>query len=313
MRYMTTSLVLLAVLISGSCQFQSRSSASYTLMRYFGHTGDEPGEFARPAGIAVGDGGELYIADSGNQRVQVLSSEGTFLRQWGGRGTEPGQFENPVDVAVGPDGSVYVADFDLDRIQKFTPAGSFVLAWGQSGSLDGEFDGGSGLTVGPDGKVYVADFYNHRIHVFSQDGELVATIGQEGHGAGDLYYPTDAAMNARGELLAADAYNHRIHAFSDKGVTAFRWGTRWMTAIGIGRFRVPSGVAIDRNGRVHVADSGNKRALLLDSDGRVLAEWKLTEDEHPESYSPVRAATDGSRAYFVDTSNDRIAVLEVNP
>ena len=171
----------------------------------------------------------------------------------------------------------------------------------------------SGLAIGPDGRVYVADFYNHRLQVFSQDGEFVGTIGQEGHGAGDLYYPTDAAVSTRGELLVADAYNHRIHGLSAAGVTAVRWGSRWTTAIGIGRFHVPTGIAIDRNGRVHVADSANKRAVLLDSEGHVLAEWKVSEDGHPEIYSPTRVATAGNRAYFVDTSNDRIAVLEVNP
>ena len=80
---------------------------------------------------------------------------------------------------------------------------------------------------------------------------------------------------------------------------------------GSGPFNVPTGVVIDPNGRVHVADSANKRAVLLDSDGAFLATWKIIEDARPEMYSPTRVATDGRLAYFVDTSNHRIVVLEI--
>jgi hypothetical protein len=60
-----------------------------------------------------------------------------------------------------------------------------------------------------------------------------------------------------------------------------------------------------------VADSANKRAVLLGPDGKLLSRWALTEDAHPEVYSPTRVAADARHAYFVDTSNDRIVVLEV--
>ena len=75
---------------------------------------------------------------------------------------------------------------------------------------------------------------------------------------------------------------------------------------------MPSGVAVDPEGRLHVADSANKRAVLLDGAGNVLSEWALADDDHPEKYSPTRVATDGRHAYFVDTSNDRIVVLGIH-
>ena len=113
--------------------------------------------------------------------------------------------------------------------------------------------------------------------------------------------------------MVADAYNHRIHALATDGTTVFDWGGKWRGALGIGPFKVPAGLAIDQNGRVHVADSANKRAVLLDPRGNFLAAWKLREDVQPEMYSPSRVATAGGRAYFVDTSNDRIVVLKISP
>lgn len=85
-----------------------------------------------------------------------------------------------------------------------------------------------------------------------------------------------------------------------------------MTALRIGLFQVPTGIAIDQEGRGHVADSAHKRAVLLDEHGAFLTAWKLVEDRHPEIYSPTRVATAGGQAYYVDTSNDRIVVLETH-
>ena len=53
--------------------------------------------------------------------------------------------------------------------------------------------------------------------------------------------------------------------------------------------------------------------VLLDRSGNFLATWKLTENGQPEMYSPSRVATAADRAYFVDTSNDRIVVLKISP
>ena len=63
---------------------------------------------------------------------------------------------------------------------------------------------------------------------------------------------------------------------------------------------------------MYVADSKNKRAVLLDPKGKFLSEWKITENANPEMYSPTRVSTAAGRAYFIDTSNDRIVVLETS-
>ena len=75
---------------------------------------------------------------------------------------------------------------------------------------------------------------------------------------------------------------------------------------------IPTGVALDASGRMHVADSANKRAVLLSETGAFIAQWALADDAHPEVYSPTRVAASKGRAYFIDTSNDRIAVLSVH-
>ncbi len=113
--------------------------------------------------------------------------------------------------------------------------------------------------------------------------------------------------------MFVDAYNHRIHALDANGKTLFAWGGKWRGALGIGPFKVPAGLAIDQDGGMHVADSANKRAVLLDPRGNFLAAWKLVVYTQPNMYSPSRVATAAGQAYFVDTSNDRIVVLKISP
>src|SRR5436190_15243210 len=91
---------------------------------------NEPGEdaahFNRPADVAFGPEGDIYIADGyGNSRVVRLSHDGKFLGAWGKKGTGEGEFNLPHSVAVDAQGRVYVADRENARIQVFTPEGKF--------------------------------------------------------------------------------------------------------------------------------------------------------------------------------------------
>jgi pimeloyl-ACP methyl ester carboxylesterase len=90
-----------------------------TQLALWGSYGSGAGQFNFPAGLCVDDTGNVYVADTGNHRIQKFTGTGTFVTQWGSNGTAPGQFRYPSDVAVDDSGSVYVADRLNFRIQKF--------------------------------------------------------------------------------------------------------------------------------------------------------------------------------------------------
>ena len=87
--------------------------------------------FRYPHGLAVDGAGRVYVADSGNQRIQVFTPDGEYIREWGGYGEKQGRFVWPRGVAIDASGRVYVADSGNARIQKFTASGQFVAKWGQ--------------------------------------------------------------------------------------------------------------------------------------------------------------------------------------
>ena len=289
----------------------SRAEPAYHLEAVWGGGNHGPGRFQEPVGIAVDRKGDIYVADSRNRRVVKLSGDGEFSLQFGEQGTGPGRFEKPMDVAVSSSGVVYVADFDSDRVQAFSPEGKHLYDWGGPGEADGRFRGAAGLALDASGYVYVADFYNNRVQVFDSKGSWLRTIGRKGRGAGELNYPTGLAFDLAGNLIVADAYNHRLQTFSPEGKAIATIGSRWKRLFGSSRaLRVPSGIAVDAQGGLHVADSGHKRVVLLDRDGSYRGDWTVTGDANPGTYSPTRiAATPDGKVLAVDTANNRILVL----
>jgi len=88
----------------------------------YGEKGTGDGQFDNPYGVGVDDVGRVWVADSANDRVQLLSPTGSFMTKWGVNGTGDGEFDNPMSVVASPKGDVYVADAGNDRIQRFALA-----------------------------------------------------------------------------------------------------------------------------------------------------------------------------------------------
>jgi DNA-binding beta-propeller fold protein YncE len=116
----------------------------------------------------------VYVVDSGHNRIQKFTHEGVFIKMWGSMGTGNGQFNFNTEggIAVDTSSNVFVADTYNNRIQKFTSEGAFVTKWGSLGTGNGELKIPRGLAIKSanvsflEERVFVAENHNHRIHVF---------------------------------------------------------------------------------------------------------------------------------------------------
>ncbi len=126
----------------------------------------EPGTFASPTNVAVDRQGNIYVADTLNCRIQILSPEGMFLRTFGTQGDRPGEFIRPKGVAVDSEGHVYVADAEFNNFQVLSPAGQPLLAVGILGTAPGEFGLIAGLHIDSSDRIYTTEMYIGRIQVF---------------------------------------------------------------------------------------------------------------------------------------------------
>jgi DNA-binding beta-propeller fold protein YncE len=153
------------------------------------------GQFNYPQGISTDSTGNVYVADSGNNRIQVFSNNGTFIKRWGSIGSGPGEFRHPEGIAVDTSRNnsnsniLYVADSGNNRIQVLFDNGTFIKTWGSfcqirpdrtpsemcsdpDGSQgpmkvgEGQFSHPTSLAI-DSGYVFVADNLNDRVQVFS--------------------------------------------------------------------------------------------------------------------------------------------------
>jgi len=135
------------------------------LVRIIGGRGAGPGEFNFPCDVAL-DGDTLWIADTGNQRVQQVRIEGTPLAAFGSAGDAPGDLAMPKSVALDSDGHVYVVDARFENVQIFDRQGRLLLVFGDEGTGAGEFWLPAGLFVDTSNRIWICDSYNARVQVF---------------------------------------------------------------------------------------------------------------------------------------------------
>jgi hypothetical protein len=151
-----------------------------------GGYGSAPGKLVNPQGVAAGPSGTVYVADSGNHRVQAFMSDSVYLGRWGTPGSGNGQFSSPYGMCVGRSGNVYVADTNNRRIQEFLGDGTYVRQWGTYGSGEGQFSFPQGIAGDGSRNVFVVDASGHRVSKFQPvaQGATIA-VGVKGDSRGE--------------------------------------------------------------------------------------------------------------------------------
>ncbi len=219
--------------------------------------------------------------------------------------------DRPMHLKITPDDKIYVAEFANDRIQIFDLEGKSLALIGSSGKGAGEFDAPGGVGVDRQGRIYVADFYNHRVQPFSANYSALPQIGKKGRiFGGNFDYPTDVAIGPDDSLYVADGYNNRIQKFSPEGEFVTKWGGFLGTGLkgdSSGSFDVATGIEVDAQGRVFVADFYNNRIQIFNSAGDFLVEFGAQGNAAGEFDRPTDMTVDSQgNIYVVDFGNNRI-------
>ena len=270
----------------------------------------QPWYFDVPYGVAVDSSGNLYVADTFNNRIQKFDAHGKFITKWGVKGTGEGEFMEPYGVAVDSSGNVYVADTFNNRIQKFDTNGKFITKWGGKGTDEGEFMEPYCVAVDGSGDLYVVDAGNGRIQKFDPAGKYITKWGGKGTGDGEFDMAYGIAADSGGNVYVADAGNDRIQKFDTNGKYITKWGS---TGTGEGEFMEPYGIAVDSGGNVYVTDTFNNRIQKFNSNGNFITSWGSYGTGEGDFMGPHGIAVDsGCNVYVADTYNSRIQKFNSN-
>jgi DNA-binding beta-propeller fold protein YncE len=125
-----------------------------------------PGDFARPAGVAVDQDSNLYVADTLNNRIEIFDGDGNFIRAFGKPGDGPGYFSRPKGVAIDSDNHIWVVDGMQDRVQVFNQEAQLLISFGGHGLLPGQFQGIAGITIDKMNRVFTSEIFPGRVQQF---------------------------------------------------------------------------------------------------------------------------------------------------
>jgi sugar lactone lactonase YvrE len=276
------------------------SSEILRFERTWGRQGTGTGDFYLPYGMTADSAGNIYIADTYNNRVQVFDASGTYRGSWGQKGIGQGSFVLPYDIAADKHGHVYVADTYNFRIQKFDTNGRFILQWGQKGAGTGQFAFLSGIAVGPEGSVYTTDAKMHRIQVFDRDGRYLRSWGQPGKDNGSFVTPMGLDVDDQGNVYVADSKMRRIQKFGSRG--------NFLATMTLTNLVYPTDVSVDRqSGNIFVLDGASHYFWELSPTGQNLRSFGGPGRNSAQFVKPYGICTDDAGNVFVaDTGNSRI-------
>lgn len=183
----------------------------------FGDVGEAYDEnlelFYGPRAVAIDKEGNVWVSDTGNERMTQFTANGEALDVFGGAGADIGQFLEPVGLAIDANGNFYVADTWNRRIQVFdqdlNPTQQIeVQAWDSQSVVNKPY-----LAVDAEGNIYVTDPEGYRVIKFGKDGKVRAVFGVPGNDLAGVQLPTGITIDAQGNIYLADAGNNRVLIF----------------------------------------------------------------------------------------------------
>lgn len=182
---------------------------NYVHLKTFSDYGVDPGENMESEFMTIYQG-RLYMADQGNNRVDVFDLEGNFLFLIG----DKNDLDNPQAVKSSSEGDIYVVDMGHDKLLHFDKDGVLQRQYGKSGKLPGEFNKPVGLAVDSYGNIYVSEAHNNRIQVFDKNFNLLTYWGSGGTKEGQFNNLHGLLVDERGYVFVADTGNNRIQVFA---------------------------------------------------------------------------------------------------
>lgn len=260
-------------------------------------TGGNGNSLKAPAYVVVNhQNGDVFVADTGNRCIKVFDKNGKFVYEFGGPGTKK-PLVYPYGIGLIDNNRLVIADAGAGALHEYNLQGGYIRTW-----LDAKAKVEPvGIFVTPDKTVYVTDLLSNQIFVFSDRGKLLRKIKSQ---QVEMRSPQGLAVNNDGTIWVADGGNYNVKLLRPNGelITMFDGGPKRALTMA-------KGLAVDKLGRIYVADTLSNVIRIFDKKGNDLFSFGPVNERGSKFQLPVGLSVDsGGRIYVADQGNNLVQV-----
>ncbi|MFQ5706862.1 MAG: NHL repeat-containing protein [bacterium] len=259
-----------------------------------------------PQAIANDPEGNIFVVDTGNNRILQFDDNGKFIYSIGGFGFGSQQFDRPLDISAKNGLDIFIADYNNERVERYDKNLNHISSFYSDEALSRTLQFGFPLSVdiSKHGELFISDNENNRILKVDSFGTPEQSFGGFNWGDGQLEYPVKLDLTSRDMVYVSDQGTDQIVVFDYYG--------NFIAQFGQGVLNNPNGLAWKNNEILFVADSGNNRIAVFDNNHKPIFFWGEQGQQIGAFNNPVDVAIYDHRIFVLDSGNQRVQVFELN-
>ncbi|MBN1998310.1 NHL repeat-containing protein [candidate division KSB1 bacterium] len=283
--------------------YAQETTLTFEYISCFGQKGEKPGEFRLPQGISTDINGNVYIADTGNNRIQKFDAMGNLISFIGGFGWSSEQFNRPTDIYAERGLNVFVADYENNRIEMYDKDLNYISSFYSNSSLDEklQFKFPKSIASSIHNDLFIIDTENTRVLKLNSSREPEFSFADFDWGEGNLIEPEQIFLTRDDQILVTDR--------GDQAIKVYDYYGNYLNNIRQELVN-PCGITISDNNVIYVTDVELDKILAFDISGRRLGSLGSAGEKIGAFNNPHDIAVYKNHVYILDTGNHRVQVFK---
>ncbi len=283
----------------------SARSLDASFLLSIGGKGDLPGQFNAPRSVSSDAKGNVYVLDTGNNRIQKFTSTGNLLTFIGGYGWDQGQFQLPVDIFVYNSLDIFVADYENNRIERYDKDLNWLASYysNRNWNTRYQFYFPTAICLSLHGDFFIADSENDRIIKLNASFEPELSFGDYDWGQGVLREPSDIFITNEDVVYVTDSEAAQVMVYDYFG--------NFIQALGADVLSKPRGIYVDEIGHIFVADSDLHAVFVFDQVGTLVLQIGSRGNKYGAFTEPYDVSVTRDLLFVADTGNNRVQVFQL--
>ncbi len=256
-----------------------------------------------PQSISIDLKNNVYIADTNNHRILKFNPNGEFIKSVGGFGWGKDQFDRPVDISAKSALDIFIADHNNHRIERYDKDLNYIssLYADESKNENLQFGYPLSMSLSMHGELFIIDGENIRLLKINSFGQPELSFGDFAGGKGRLKKPIQMNIGSDDRIYISDQGAGRLVVFDYFG--------NYLMEIGNLILKNPTGLFVDDQDNVWVADNGYKEIFYFSPKGEMLLRSRFISSNELLFKNPVDLVSTGNRLYVLDDA--MIYVFEI--